>query len=219
MKPQVKNALAKLAIFIGVIYCFIPGSVAAIALLAGLAIALTLGNPLQASTKNYSAKLLAYSVAGLGAGINLMLLGKLGLASLGVTALTIFITLLLGQFIARALKAEPDTSILISVGTAICGGSAIAAASSALKTKSEATTVALGTVFILNAIALFIFPPIGHFFDLSQFQFGLWSAIAIHDTSSVVGASLQYGAEALQVGTTVKLARARWIVPVTLALA
>ena len=116
------------------------------------------------------------------------------------------------------MKTEPNTSLLITVGTAICGGSAIAAVAPVIRAKSEEVSVSLGIVFLLNALALFIFPAIGHHFHLSESQFGLWSALAIHDTSSVVGANLQYGPHALEVGTTVKLARALWIVPVTLII-
>jgi uncharacterized integral membrane protein (TIGR00698 family) len=116
------------------------------------------------------------------------------------------------------IRIERDTSLLVTVGTAICGGSAIAAIAPAIRAKSHEVSVALATVFFLNAVALFIFPWIGHYFSLSQAQFGVWSALAIHDTSSVVGAAMQYGARALEIATTIKLTRALWIVPVTLVV-
>lgn len=122
---------------------------------------------------------------------------------------------MLSLTLGKIFSSDNETSILISVGTAICGGSAIAAVAPAIRAKSQPITVALGTVFILNTIALLVFPTIGHYFSLTQEQFGLWSALAIHDTSSVVGAGLQYGAKALKIGTTIKLARALWIVPLT----
>jgi uncharacterized integral membrane protein (TIGR00698 family) len=132
------------------------------------------------------------------------------------TTASIFGTLLLGYILGKVLKIERKTSHLISCGTAICGGSAIAAISKVLNTGEKETSMALGTVFILNALALFIFPPIGHWLNLSQHQFGVWSAIAIHDTSSVVGAASKYGDQALQIATTVKLVRALWIVPIAI---
>ena len=118
------------------------------------------------------------------------------------------------QFAYYKMLGDKTIAQLISAGTAICGGSAIAAVAPILKANSKQTSVALGIVFVLNAVALFIFPEIGHFFNLTQNQFGIWSAIAIHDTSSVVGAASKYGNESLQIATTVKLARALWIIPV-----
>ncbi|MEK7358202.1 MAG: putative sulfate exporter family transporter, partial [Bdellovibrionota bacterium] len=130
------------------------------------------------------------------------------------TAVGIGLTLLLGFFLGRFFGVGKNNTHLISVGTAICGGSAIASVSPVIGAEDHETSASLGTVFLLNACGLLLFPPIGHAFGLDQAQFGLWSALAIHDTSSVVGASMQYGAEALQMATTVKLARALWIVPV-----
>jgi uncharacterized integral membrane protein (TIGR00698 family) len=129
---------------------------------------------------------------------------------------TIIITIILGTLIGKAFKVNNVTSYLVSAGTAICGGSAIAAVSPVVKANEQQISVSIGTVFILNAIALFIFPPIGHYLDLSQNQFGIWCAIAIHDTSSVVGAASSYGHDSLIIATTVKLARALWIVPLVL---
>ena len=201
---------------LGVVYSLTPWSSAVFALAAGVFVAVVVGNPFADKTKLYAQKLLAYSIIGLGAGMNLEIVSKVGMSGFGYTVISITLTLLLGVFIGKLVKSDSDTSVLISVGTAICGGSAIAALAPVLKAKPHAISVALGTVFLLNALALIIFPGIGHFFSLSQHQFGLWSALAIHDTSSVVGAGLQYGAEALQTGTTVKLARALWIVPLTI---
>lgn len=184
------------------------------ALIAGVAVAIIFGNPYIEKTRKITSTLLGLSVAGMGAGMDLAVVGKVGLQGVGYTVAGISLTLILGTLLGRLFKVEKDTSILVTVGTAICGGSAIAAVAPVIRAKNEEVSVALGTVFLLNAMALFIFPPLGHFFGLSQNQFGLWSALAIHDTSSVVGASLQYGAEALEVGTTVKLARALWIIPV-----
>jgi uncharacterized integral membrane protein (TIGR00698 family) len=151
--------------------------------------------------------------------MNLQEVLKAGASGILVTLLTILGTLGVGWSIGRALKQDSVVSHLINTGTAICGGSAIAAVGPVLGADSRAMSVALGTVFVLNSLALLIFPVIGHQFHLSEPQFGLWAAIAIHDTSSVVGAAAKYGNQALQIATTVKLARALWIVPLTLATA
>ncbi len=201
---------------LGFIYCLSPWGSAATALILGVLIAVIFGNSFSNQTKLYTQKLLAYSVVGLGAGMNLITVSKVGLSGLGITAISITVTLLLGLAIGKLTKSDKEISILIAVGTAICGGSAIAAVAPIMKVKSHSITVALGTVFLLNALALVLFPAIGHFFNLSQEQFGLWSALAIHDTSSVVGAGMQYGSEALHTGITIKLARALWIVPLTI---
>ena len=197
----------------------IPGVSAALALAAGLAIALTVGNPLSSRTRALARKLLPASVIGLGGAMDLAAVAHAGLHGIGYTIVTILFCSGLGLLAARALKVERRTATLVTVGTAICGGSAIAAAGPAIGADDRQMSVALATVFVLNSIALLIFPPLGHLFGLGQPAFGLWSALAIHDTSSVVGAALQYGPTALSVATTVKLARALWIVPVTLILA
>jgi uncharacterized integral membrane protein (TIGR00698 family) len=184
----------------------------------GALLALTVGNPAQRLTHTWTHRLLPLAVVGLGANMNLRAVAKAGLHGLGYTAISIVLVLALGWGLARLLKVERDAGLLISVGTAICGGSAIAAAAPVLRAKEHEISVALATVFLLNAVALVIFPPIGHAAGLSQDAFGLWSALAIHDTSSVVGAGLAYGPRALEVATTVKLARALWIVPLTLGL-
>lgn len=186
------------------------------ALIMGLLLALAFGNPYSVQAKNYTHRLLAISVMGLGAGMNLGVVGRVGFQGIGYTVIGIISAILIGTMLGKILKTERDTSLLITIGTAICGGSAIAAVAPVIRAKHHEVSVSLGIVFMLNAAALFIFPWIGHHLDLSQTQFGLWSALAIHDTSSVVGATLQYGAKALEVGTTVKLARALWIIPVAM---
>lgn len=197
----------------------VPLVTAPMALIAGLAFGLTLGNPFPAQSKTAQTWLLQASVVGLGAAMNLSTVLRAGASGAVETAIGLSVALGLAFVLARVLKTEPTTSLLIGVGTAICGGSAIAAVAPAIGAKSHQTSVALAVVFLLNAVALLVFPPLGHALSLSQTQFGHWAALAIHDTSSVVGAAVQYGDEALALATTVKLARALWIVPLTLVLA
>ena len=182
-----------------------------IALLFGILFVNIFGKVLETDT--FVKKLLQYSIVGLGFGINLNTAIEAGSQGFLFTVSTIALVMIFGLFLAKILKIDKTIAQLISAGTAICGGSAIAAVAPILKANSKQTSVALGIVFVLNAVALFIFPEIGHFFNLTQNQFGIWSAIAIHDTSSVVGAASKYGNEALQIATTVKLARALWIIP------
>jgi uncharacterized integral membrane protein (TIGR00698 family) len=189
-----------------------------VALLAGTCVALLAGNPFQRTTRKWTHQLLALSVVGLGAGMDLRTVAKAGLHGLGYTVLSISFTLALGLWLARRFKVNRVTGLLVTVGTAICGGSAIAAVAPVIQAEERDVSVALATVFMLNAVALFAFPPIGHALGLGQDAFGLWAALAIHDTSSVVGAGLAYGPRALQLATTVKLARALWIVPVSLGV-
>lgn len=189
-----------------------------IALFLGLAFALLCGKAYPSFNKKASKKLLQYSVIGLGFGMNLQASLASGKEGMAFTIISVAGTMLIGWLIGRKLlKVNSNTSYLISSGTAICGGSAIAAVGPVIKAKDTEMSVALGTIFILNAIALFIFPIIGHWLGMSQEQFGLWAAIAIHDTSSVVGAGAAYGEEALKIATTVKLTRALWIIPLALA--
>ncbi len=197
--------------------CLSPWINSAAALIMGMVFSTILGNPFKKSSL-ISKKLLSYSVIGLGAGMNLQEVAKAGLSGAGFTFISILFVFLVGLFLTKLFKTQLITSLLIIIGTAICGGSAIAAASPVLKAKDEDISMSLGVVFILNAMALLIFPTIGHYFDLSQQQFGLWSALAIHDTSSVVGATLIYGDQALKLGTTIKLTRALWILPLTFLL-
>ncbi|MBP4142717.1 putative sulfate exporter family transporter [Flavobacterium sp. P4023] len=187
-----------------------------VALLMGLVVANLSGHPFLELNHKATSILLQVSVVGLGFGMNVNSALSAGKEGFIFTVASIFCTLILGFFIGKWLNIEKKTSHLISCGTAICGGSAIAAIAPVIKSDEKQTSVALGVIFILNSIALFLFPAIGHWLDLSQQEFGLWCAIAIHDTSSVVGAANKYGAEALQIATTVKLARALWIIPVAL---
>jgi uncharacterized integral membrane protein (TIGR00698 family) len=177
------------------------------------------GHPYLKHNKKYTTMLLQISVVGLGFGMNLHSALEAGKQGIGFTITSILGTLLLGALLGYWLKIDKKTSHLISSGTAICGGSAIAAVSPVIHAEEEQISVALGIVFILNSIALLIFPPIGHALNLTQKEFGIWSAIAIHDTSSVVGAAKVYGQEALEIPTTVKLTRALWIIPLALGTA
>jgi uncharacterized integral membrane protein (TIGR00698 family) len=201
------------------LFCLTPWASPPIALALGLGLAQTVGNPFGAQTKKATAKLLQFSVIGLGFGMNAHAAVQAGKEGILFTVVSIFGTLLLGLLAGRWLGLGRHVVHLISCGTAICGGSAIAAIGPVLRARDEEMSVALGTVFMLNAIALFAFPPIGHALAMTQNQFGLWCAIAIHDTSSVVGAAAAYGNQALEVATTVKLARALWIIPVALGTA
>lgn len=187
-------------------------------LFLGLAYALLCGQAYPSLNKKLSKKLLQYSVVGLGFGMNLYESLASGREGMLFTIVSVVGTLIIGMWIGRKLlKMDKETSYLISSGTAICGGSAIAAVGPVIKARPENMSVALAVVFVLNAIALFIFPSIGHALGLSQQEFGTWAAIAIHDTSSVVGAGAAYGEEALKVATTIKLTRALWIIPLALA--
>lgn len=186
------------------------------ALLLGIALSLSVGNPWPRQAASWTRRTLAWSVAGLGAGMNLGAVLRAGSRGLLLTFCTILCTLGIGMACSRLLKVRGKMGFLVAAGTAICGGSAIAALAPAIDAHEEDTGIALVTVFVLNAVALALFPPVGRALGLDQYHFGLWSALAIHDTSSVVGAGLSYGPEALAVGTTVKLARALWIVPLTL---
>ena len=200
------------------VLCLFPFINAAWALTMGIGAALIIGNPYHEKTSLAAKKLLAYCIIGLGAGMNLADVAQAGLKGMGYTAISIATVMLCGWLLGRWLKADKESSFLITVGTAICGGSAIAAISPVINARNTSISVAMGVVFSLNALALFLFPMIGHVTDLTQHQFGLWSALAIHDTSSVVGAGMLYGPEALETGTTIKLARALWIVPLVLAI-
>ena len=188
-----------------------------VVLFIGLVFALVCGQAYPTFNKNVSKKLLQYSVIGLGFGMNLQASLASGKEGMLFTIISVVGTLLIGMFIGcKVLKLNRNTSYLISSGTAICGGSAIAAVGPIIKAKDTDMSMALATVFILNAVGLFLFPVLGHWLGLSQQDFGTWAAIAIHDTSSVVGAGAAYGEEALQVATTIKLTRALWIIPLAL---
>ena len=179
-----------------------------IALVLGLIVANFFGHPFLKWNHKATTYLLQFSVVGLGFGMNVHSAVSAGKEGFLLTIVSIVSTLVLGTFLGKWFKTEKKTSHLISCGTAICGGSAIAAIAPVIKSNEKRTAVALGVIFILNSVALFVFPAVGHWLDLSQNEFGLWCAIAIHDTSSVVGAASKYGPEALKIATTVKLARA-----------
>ena len=206
-----KKLLLQLLFLALTVLSFSPLISPPIALLFGILFVNIFGKVLETDT--FVKKLLQYSIVGLGFRINLNTAIEAGSQGFLFTVSTIALVMIFGLFLAKILKIDKTIAQLISAGTAICGGSAIAAVAPILKANSKQTSVALGIVFVLNAVALFIFPEIGHFFNLTQNQFGIWSAIAIHDTSSVVGAASKYGNEALQIATTVKLARALWIIP------
>jgi len=189
------------------------------ALALGLVFGLMVVHPFHAESRKLSKFLLQAAVVCLGFGMNLRDVMHAGRSGFVYTAISITFALSLGVLLGKMLQVGKTQSLLISVGTAICGGSAIAAMGPVLEANEEEMAVSLGTVFVLNSIALLLFPFIGWSLHLSQTQFGLWAALAIHDTSSVVGAGAKYGATALAVGTTVKLARALWIVPLTVATA
>ena len=187
-----------------------------IALLMGLIFAIIFPNPYPKFNKKTSKYLLQASVVGLGFGMNISESLKSGSEGMTFTIISVVGVMVLGIIIGYWLNINRKTSYLISAGTAICGGSAIAAVGPIVKAKEGEMAVSLGVIFILNAIALFIFPTIGHYFELSETQFGTWAAIAIHDTSSVVGAGETYGPVALQTATLIKLTRALWIIPLAL---
>jgi len=190
-----------------------------VALTVGILFGLSFKHPYISESRGIARTLLQSSVVALGFGMNLHEVLKAGRSGFIYTALGISFALLAGLALGKLLRVRGNSSFLITAGTAICGGSAIAAIGPILKADEEEMAVSLGTIFILNSVALLIFPPIGNALHLSQSQFGLWAALAIHDTSSVVGATTKFGAQALVIGTTVKLARAMWIVPLALATA
>lgn len=198
--------------------CLHPAVSSAMGLVIGMAYGLLFSHPRPDFNRKWLHRFLSTSIIGLGFGMNLGVLAQVGLQGVGYTLSGILFTMGLGLFLGRLLGTSKDLSFLICSGTAICGGSAIAAVASVLRSKPSDVSTALVIVFLLNSVALFVFPPLGHLLSLSETQFGLWSAIAIHDTSSVVGASLRYGPHALAVGTMVKLARALWIVPLAFSV-
>lgn len=189
------------------------------ALLLGLILSLTIGHPFLAINSRITHILLQISVVGLGFGMNVEQAIEAGKTGILFTIFSIVVTIGLGLFFTSKLRVNRDTGFLVSGGTAICGGSAIAALAPVIKAKDKDITVAMGTIFMLNAVALFIFPLIGRWLEMDDHQFGYWCAIAIHDTSSVVGAAKTYSNEALAIATTTKLIRALWIIPVSLIAA
>ncbi|MBU8894112.1 putative sulfate exporter family transporter [Corallococcus sp. H22C18031201] len=212
------SRLGRVLVPLGAAVCLLPVVSTSMALVAGLVVAVTVGNPHAATTRRATQVLLSLSVVGLGAGMDLRTVVAAGAHGAGDTVVGIAVCLALGALLTRLLRVVPGTGLLISVGTAICGGSAIAAVAPVMRAKDDEVSVALGTVFLLNAVALLVFPVVGRAVGLDAERFGLWCALAIHDTSSVVGAAMSYGPSALAVATPVKLARALWIVPLTLGL-
>lgn len=208
-----RNRNQTVAYIILMLACLHPAIGTAEALAGGILFSLLVGNPWPARTAVWSKTLLQGSVVGLGFGLSLAAIWRVGLHSAGYTMVGIVATLAIGMLLGRFIGTTGPLSTLISFGTAICGGSAIAAMAPVIKARNEEIAVALATVFSLNAVALFIFPLLGHLLGLSQDVFGLWAGLAIHDTSSVVGAASAFGGTALAVGTTVKLTRALWIMP------
>ena len=211
-----RPTLTKVLFILAMVLC-VSGYVSSpVALVGGFLFTYFLGHPFLSLNSKAVNWLLKIAVVGLGFGMNLMETLKAGKDGFILTIFSIFVTLILGFLIGRALKMDRKESHLISSGTAICGGSAIAAVSPVINASEKDISISLGVIFLLNSIALIVFPPMGHLLGLNQHQFGLWCAIAIHDTSSVVGAAYTFGEEALKVATTVKLARALWIIPVSL---
>ena len=200
--------------YIVAILCLFPFVSAPMALFCGILFSLLkIEKPFQ--FKKYSSPILQYSIVLMGFGMNLQQVIEVSSKGIILTACSVLLVFLLGVFLGKILKVERNTTFLISSGTAICGGSAIAAVSPIVGAKDSQISFSLTVVFVLNAIALFIFPHIGHYFNMSQESFGYWAAIAIHDTSSVVGAGAEYGKEALETAATVKLARTLWIIPLS----
>ena len=215
LSPLVSRALVAAAL----VLVISPWGSPPLALLLGIALSLAGAQPWPGTSKRWSRVLLRASVVGLGFGMSLPQVWHAGRSGFLYTAVGIMATLVVGTALGRLFRVHLIESFLVTLGTAICGGSAIAAVGPLVRASDAQMSVSLGTVFVLNAIALLVFPAIGSAVHLTGPQFGLWAALAIHDTSSVVGASAKYGAEALAVGTTVKLARALWIVPVALGTA
>jgi uncharacterized integral membrane protein (TIGR00698 family) len=213
-KLEAKIAISRVAFFAAVAFSVTPYASPGIALAIGLAIALSVGNPAPGLLKKTTKPLLQISVVLLGFGMNLHAILQAARQGFVLAAATITLTFVLGAVLSRALGLQRSTATLLSAGTAICGGSAIAAVALAIGAAEAEISVAMGTVFMLNAVALYLFPVLGHALALTQTQFGTWSGIAIHDVSSVVGAASSYGQEALQTATAVKLSRTLWIIPV-----
>ena len=209
----------KVFLFLGGILCVIPSLISVSqALLLGICYSIFFGNEEKARTNFWGGYLLKLSVTGLGFGINFNTLVSEGKNNFWTTAFFVFSAMILGMLIGRFLKIDTKITLLISAGTAICGGSAIAAVGSVIKADANQISVSTGIVFLLNAIALFCFPIIGDWLGLNQIQFGTWAAIAIHDMSSVVGAASKYGEEALKIASITKMLRVLWIIPLSLIL-
>jgi len=214
-----KDILSKLIFILAALLCVFPFIQPPAALLGGFILSITIGHPFPNFNKKAVKYLLQASVIGLGFGMNIYEAAQVGKEGIIFTVISIIATISVGLLLGKVLSTPKKTSILISTGTAICGGSAIAAMTPVIDANEDETSVSLGVIFVLNSIALLIFPIIGDLLNMTQEQFGYWSAIAIHDTSSVVGAAQNYGDVALKIATTVKLERALWIIPVSLITA
>jgi len=212
------NGFSWLLVLCALVLFLSPWGGPAIALLLGVLIGLTAGNPIAKYSSPWSKHILAAAIVALGAGMDLAQVASVGAQGFVYTLFGLLLAFALARVLASAFALPLGPSLLLTSGTAICGGSAIAAVATVLKSRDSDVAIAIACVFLLNAVALVCFPPIGHWFGLSQHQFGLWAALAIHDTSSVVGAAAAYGPEALSVATAAKLARALWIVPLALIL-
>ncbi|MEM0519611.1 YeiH family protein [Aequorivita flava] len=211
-----KSTIIKVVFIIVMVLCVLGYVSSPVALVGGFLFSYFLGHPFLALNSKAVNWLLKIAVVGLGFGMNLVETVNAGKEGFILTIFSIAATLILGYFIGKLLKMDRKGSHLISSGTAICGGSAIAAVAPVINASEKDISISLGVIFLLNSIALIVFPPLGHLLGLSQHEFGLWCAIAIHDTSSVVGAAYTFGEEALKVATTVKLARALWIIPLSI---
>ncbi|WP_370097222.1 YeiH family protein [Xanthomarina gelatinilytica] len=211
-----KNTSSKVIFIIILLLCLLGVLNSPLALLTGFIFTILFGNPFLRQSQKGIQYLLKIAVVGLGFGMSLIETLETSLEGLSLTTLSIFLTVALGLLVGKYMQLDKKLSHLITSGTTICGGSAIAAVSPIIKAEPKTISIALGIVFFLNSVALFIFPGLGHYFNLSQSDFGLWCAVAIHDTSSVVGAALQYGEEALLIATTVKLSRTLWIIPLSI---
>ena len=211
-----RSILVKTAFITALMLCLSTFVSGPIALVGGFVFYNLFGHPFIHYNQKATNWLLKIAVVGLGFGMNIEETLMAGRDGLVLTIISIFFILTIGFLMGKFLKLQKEITHLISCGTAICGGSAIAALAPIIKASEKDVSISLGTVFLLNSVALLIFPPIGHFLNLTEHQFGLWSAIAIHDTSSVVGAANAYGNEALKVATSVKLARALWIIPLSI---
>ncbi|RPD99154.1 putative sulfate exporter family transporter [Aureibaculum marinum] len=210
-----KDVFSRIVYFVLIIIALLGFLNSPMALIIGFLYVIVFNNPFELYSHKAIHFFLKISVVGLGFGMGIKETLETSKAGLSLTIYSIILTVVLGMLLTRFLKLDSKLGHLITSGTAICGGSAIAAISPVIKAKAKIISIALGIVFLLNAIALFVFPAVGHFLNLTQKQFGLWCAVAIHDTSSVVGATLGYGEEALRIATTVKLSRTLWIIPLS----
>lgn len=211
-----KEIISKAVFIIALLVSLLGVINSATALLLGLIFAIIFKNPFEHSSRKAIPFLLKIAVVGLGFGMHFRETLETGKEGFGLTVLSIIFTISLGIILSKILKLDRKLGHLIISGTSICGGSAIAAISAVIKAESQTISIALGIIFLLNSVALFLFPTIGHSLDLTQGQFGLWCAVAIHDTSSVVGSTIDYGDEALRVATTIKLSRTLWIIPLSI---